>query len=114
MMLNPLQSKGGGSTVRAMEDMGHFLIGSLTKGTLGVRLILPMEELVPNTNTSRGKLPSPSPKSKWEAFDGLKAWSPVHIFAGGDWKVVMGFPVAVDSRLEKSIVAVLPIERWLF
>ena len=57
MMLNFLSCMGRGVAVRKMKNMRHFLIRGLGKGTLGVGLVVPVEELVSNPNASSGELP---------------------------------------------------------
>jgi len=46
--------------VRAMKNMRHFLIRSLTQGALGMVLVVPVEKLISYTNATGRELPSPS------------------------------------------------------
>ena len=96
-----------------MEDMRHFLVRGLTKRALGVSLMVPVEELITNTNAASRELPLPTAEVQGKPLDSLGAWSPVNIVRRGKRSIMMAFPVAVNPGLEEGLIAVCLIQRRL-
>ena len=109
-MLELCSRAGCGVAVRATKNMRNFLVRSLAKRTLGVRLVVPVEELITDPNAASGKLPTPPPEAQGKPLDSLRAGSPIHSIRGRDWSVVMVFPVAVYPGLEEGLITVLPVK----
>ena len=59
-MSDPGSCMGGGSTIRAFEDMGNFLTWGVAEVAFGVILVFSVEELRSNTNAASGKLHLPA------------------------------------------------------
>ena len=68
--------------------MRHFLIRRLTKGALGVSLMVTVEELITNTNAASRELPTPPPEAQGKPLDSLGAWSPVNSFRRGKRRIM--------------------------
>ena len=113
MVLDSLCSKRSSSLVRTMKDMRHFLLRRLTEKAPGVRLMVPVEELITNTNEASRELPTPPPETQGESVDSLKAWSPVNIVRRRYRSIMVALPVVVDPGLEEGLIAVFPIQRRL-
>ena len=109
-MLDLFSRTGCGVAVRATKNMRNFLVRSLAKRALGVRLVVPVEELITKPNASCRELPSPSVEAQGSPLDSLGAGSPVNIVGGADWDIMMAFPVAVDLGLEEGLITVLPVK----
>ena len=113
MKLELCSRAGCGVAVRATKNMRNFLVRSLAKRTLGVRLVVPVEELITDPNAASRKLPTPSPEAQGKPLDSLRAGSPINSVRGRDWSVVMAFPVAVYPGLEEGLITVLPVKGGL-
>ena len=109
MMANMLESVFGGSAIRAVEDVGDFLIVGLAERALGVGLMLAMKELVANADAARSEFKMPTSESHGKPLNSLEAWIPVHRGFRRDANVMVSIPVLKEPRLKESVVAILPV-----
>ena len=99
--------KGGSSRVWAVKNVRYLLIRGLAQGTVGMGLMLPVEELVTNTDGACTKFQVPTTKTEREPLDSFRTWFPINLGARGDRDIMMGFPIALDLRLKEGFITLL-------
>jgi len=107
MVADTFCGKGGSSRVRAVKNVQNLLIRGLAQGTVGMGLMLPVEELVTDADGACTKFQVPTAETKRKPLKSFRARFPIHQVARGDRDIMMGFPVALDLRLKEGFITLL-------
>ena len=70
-MSNPSSGIGSCRGIWTVKHMRNFFIVGFTEGTFGMGLMVPVEELVSNSNTPSRKFPLPALEPKRKPVDGF-------------------------------------------